>query len=407
MTEFLPIPEINRVYQTKENNLIIVKELLGTSDDRVAIVEEYVSGNQFKWTVSEWNENIDHVISEAISLKCYDKAFKSKKQFLQMELESIQLTREEGKKIKGKFGWYRELLWFIAGADKDLLRMYQADHARMATLGCNILWKGILIGLSMGYGAHLLTDSMIVPIVVGLLCFGLFVSLDRFLIITTMYYDGEPSISMREFKSSLPRIIIGLIIGIIVAIPMQLKVFEGMINEYILEEHYNTIVTSQAYDLNEKHICDLKAEIESLRSDIAINEKLYYEDVQTGKNGFGVGPKAKMLSIYIDETKKLLIEKSNELSRLESKRDSLISEAYHPYDANFSLISKVEALHKITSLNNGIVVFFLNLLIVFLFVLISITPVLQLMMATSGVYEGMVLREAMLMQKLIEMDKIV
>ena len=69
--------------------------------------------------------------------------------------------------------------------------------------------------------------AFVIGIIWGLVIF----NLDRYLV-NSMYSDGESTISMREFKSGLPRIIIAFFLGIVISTPIEMKIFEGKINEY-------------------------------------------------------------------------------------------------------------------------------------------------------------------------------
>lgn len=57
--------------------------------------------------------------------------------------------------------------------------------------------------------------------------------LDRF-ITNTMYSNGKSTISWIEFYSALPRIIISVFLGIVISIPLELKIFNSEIKNYII-----------------------------------------------------------------------------------------------------------------------------------------------------------------------------
>lgn len=59
--------------------------------------------------------------------------------------------------------------------------------------------------------------------------------LDRF-ITNTMYSDGKTTISWLEFRSALPRIIISIFLGIVISAPLELRIFDPEIKEYIAEK---------------------------------------------------------------------------------------------------------------------------------------------------------------------------
>lgn len=107
----------------------------------------------------------------------------------------------------------------------------------------------------------------------------------------------------------------------------------------------------------------------------------------------------------------MLFESSRELSQLNFKRDSLINIANLFYEKDFSFISRIEALTKISSFHNESKILpIINLLICLMWIMISITPVITKMMMADGVYEHLLKREEELTERItrihiIELEK--
>lgn len=397
--DFSPIPEKNRLFQTNDGRLCIVVDLLAKGDNSYVIAKDIVSEKQFEWNAVEWNNNIDSILSDTHPfVQEYAKSIKSAKELIQDELDEIQTKRNAGKELKGKCGKFKEFLWTFAGADKDLLRMCPTDHDRITGFGGTIFMEGLLSGLTFGYGAHMLTDSMFISFVLGVICFCMTIFFDGF-IINTIYSDGKVTISKRELISSMPRIILGIIIGIVIAAPLQLKIFEGKINDYLLTEHRNSVLTSSAYITNEDKIYALKEEIQNLKKTIQLQDKKYAEELLTNRSG--IGPVATELSLRSERAKQMLFESSCELSQLNFKRDSLINIANLFYEEDFSFISRIEALTKISSFHNESKILpIINLLVCLVWIMISITPVITKMMMAGGVYEHLLKREEELTERI-------
>lgn len=409
-TDFLPIPEINRLFQTNDGRICIVVDLLAKGDNSYVIAKDIVSEKQFEWNAVEWNNNIDSILSDTHPfVQEYAKSIKSAKELIQDELDEIQTKRNAGKELKGKCGKFKEFLWTFAGADKDLLRMCPTDHARIADFGGTIFMEGLVFGLSFGYGAHMLTDSMLISSVLGVICFCLTIFFDGF-ITNTMYSDGKVTISKRELMSSMPRIILGIVLGIVIAAPLQLKIFEGKINDYIINDHYKSIVASSTYEKNEERIEALNQELQKLNTSIEIQEKEYENELVA--NRLGIGPVAKEKELRIENTKRLILEKSHQLSQYNVLRDSLVSVAKHPYEADFSFSSKIEVLSQIASFKNNesYILPIANLLICFMFIVLSVLPIINKMLMADGVYEKLLKQEEGLTEKLtrihiVELEK--
>lgn len=401
IVEFLPIPEIRRGYKTKEDRIIIVKDLLDTKNEKTVIIEELLSGKQFEWNAIEWNKNVESAISDALPFNYdYNRDFKSTKDLLQEELEKIQVKRREGKDLKGKYGYSKEFLWSFTGVDKDLLRMCPSDHARIADFGGTLLWGGIVSGLAMGYGAHMFTDSLLVSLVVGVVCFFLTIFLDSF-ITNTMYSDGKETISGREFISSLPRILLGIIQGIVIAAPLQIKIFEPSINDYISTEYRYSILNSTDYISNDKEIFELEQEITQLHK-IIDSQRGRYTAEMFDSNVSGVGPTATMMLAQLKENERSLVDSTNKLNLHLSVRDSLQVMSNNPDETAFSVTKKLETLSIIASFqrNESLILPIANLLICFMFILLSLLPIISKMMMADGVYEKMIKQEENLTDKI-------
>lgn len=401
VADFSPIPEIKREYKTKDNKVIVVLDFIKVTDDNIVIVDDMSSGRQFEWNATEWNENIDSVFTEALPLEYdHDCAYNNPQDIIQAELDKIQSKRKEGKKLKGKYGKLNEFLWSFAGVDKDLLRVCPTDHARIAGFGGTILMGGILSGLALSYGAHMLTNSILISVIVGVVCFFLTIFLDSF-ITNTMYSDGEVKISKRELISSLPRILLGIIQGIVIAVPLQIKVFEPSINDYITNEYRYSILNSTDYISNEKEIIEVEQEIKNLHKIIESQRREYATEMR-GSEGCGIGYNAYMMNSQLKNNEGLIVDRTNKLDILVSKRDSLQVMSNNPDETAFSFSTKLEALSKIASFQNNesVILPITNLLICFMFILLCVLPIINKMIMTDGVYDKMLKLEEDLTEKL-------
>lgn len=401
IADFSPIPEIKREYKTKDNKVIVVIDFIKVTDDNIVIIDDMSSGRQFEWNATEWNENIDSVFSEALPLEYdHDCAYNNPQDIIQAELDEIQSKRKEGKKLKGKYGKLNEFLWSFAGVDKDLLRVCPTDHARIAGFGGTILMGGILSGLALSYGAHMLTNSILISVIVGVVCFFLTIFLDSF-ITNTMYSDGEVKISKRELISSLPRILLGIIQGIVIAVPLQIKVFEPSINDYITNEYRYSILNSTDYISNEKEIIEVEQEIKNLHKIIESQRREYATEIR-GSEGCGIGYNAYMMNSQLKNNEALIVDRTNKLDILVSKRDSLQVMSNNPNETAFSFSTKLEALSKIASFQNNesVILPITNLLICFMFILLCVLPIINKMIMTDGVYDKMLKLEEDLTEKL-------
>ena len=144
-------------------------------------------------------------------------------------------------------GLLNEFLWTCAGVNKRILRQCRTDYAKYAGIGGTLLFTALMAMLSGGYAIYTVFDSSLTAFIFGIFWGLLIFNLDRF-IVNTMYSDGEVTISWREFTSGLPRIIIAIFLGVVISMPLELKIFEDEINVTIEEQIQDRIKEYQASD---------------------------------------------------------------------------------------------------------------------------------------------------------------
>jgi hypothetical protein len=186
-------------------------------------------------------------------------------------------------------GFLNEFLWICAGVNRKILRQCPTDYAKYAGIGGTILFTALMAMLSGGYAmSTIFTDENKEPIIPVAILFGVFwglliFNLDRF-IVNTMYSDGKHTISKDEFIAGLPRIIIAIFLGVVISMPLELKIFEDEIKIKIEENIKERIKEYQASDNQE--IAVLQTRIDSLRIQIKqIQESpndIYTDNILTG-----------------------------------------------------------------------------------------------------------------------------
>lgn len=153
-------------------------------------------------------------------------------------------------------GLLNEFLWICAGVNRKILRQCPTDYAKYAGIGGTILFTALMAMLSGGYAmSTIFTDENKEPIIPVAILFGVFwglliFNLDRF-IVNTMYSDGKHTISKDEFIAGLPRIIIAIFLGVVISMPLELKIFEDEIKIKIEENIKERIKEYQASDNQE------------------------------------------------------------------------------------------------------------------------------------------------------------
>ena len=123
-------------------------------------------------------------------------------------------------------------LWWCAGAHAPTLNQFPTEHAKYNTLGGVLLATFALAALSSGYAFYTIFGNIgwaaAFAVLWGLIIF----NFDRFMVTTIRKYGISTG---RQWRMALPRIILAIMIGITIARPLELKLFEKEINLKVTE----------------------------------------------------------------------------------------------------------------------------------------------------------------------------
>lgn len=316
------------------------------------------------------------------------------------QIQEIRAIREEGRKPERRSSFLNEFLWSCAGVDKPLLRMSSQDHAKKAGMGGTILFTALMAMISGGYAIYTVFQesdmsdiAWAIAIFFGIFWGGLIFNLDRYMV-SSMYTDGKPSISLQELVSGLPRIVIAILLGIVISTPLELLVFSGKINEHIQSEVL-VASTEEAIkvDLTEidRRIQDCKGMLSSAQNDEKNAWDAYNQEVNIGGGGriAGYGPNAKKKEELWRTAKEKREKYEEQLDALQKQRDDKISTvqntAKQSAELDKGLATRIDALLKVTGPDSDL--FWPRMLIMLLFIALEIMPVLNKMMMSSGKYD--------------------
>lgn len=138
-------------------------------------------------------------------------------------IDNQSKIRTEGEKKRSNH--IREFLWWCAGADKPLLRMCPKAHSRYAILGLLVMINTLLAWMA-GCVAMMVSYSTIVGTILFASVFAVIVfSLYRFTTIS-LRSDGKVEVSRQEVKSNLFQIVLAIVMGVAIAIPLELALFQ-------------------------------------------------------------------------------------------------------------------------------------------------------------------------------------
>lgn len=123
----------------------------------------------------------------------------------------------------------KEFFWLCAGANTSILSKCTSESSKYVGIGATIFFTGIFAALAGGYALLTVFDNYIVATFFGLLWGLMIFNLDRF-IVSSMRKNGAPQ---QEWLTALPRIVLAVIISIVIAKPLELKIFEKEVESEI------------------------------------------------------------------------------------------------------------------------------------------------------------------------------
>lgn len=310
--------------------------------------------------------------------------------------------------ITPKAGSIMRFLWKAAGGDRYILeRATYSDQIKYMCLGGIVFATGAMAGLAGGYAFYTIFSpkgsaledsvdlttaflSIIFGIIWGLMIF----NIDRFIVTSTGKGDGTEKITWDEFKSAIPRIIMGAIIAITISKPIEIRMFQTEINIKLKEKQ---IEQQTAYiektkknfqielDRNSRDLTKYEQEIQDKIARHKFLEGQYIEEARI----ITVGPRALALKAQMDKVDKEIQEdKQNaEYLRLlkdkegiETRLDEALGESQKTADSLNGLLERIKLAHEVAG-------FWITLFITLLFMAIELTPIFFKLMLNKTPYD--------------------
>lgn len=292
---------------------------------------------------------------------------------------------------------------FCSGSDTELLKKCPTETSKYAGIGATIFFTGVFASLAAGYSLYTVFDNIWAAISFGLVWGIMIFNLDRF-IVSSIRKEGRAG---RELLMAIPRIILAILISVVIAKPLELKIFEKEIQPELIvmeQEKYaqQEAVVNARFQLTQD---SLKNEIGILKSELqaqAIKRDALVRLAQEEADGTGGSRKKNLGPIY--KVKKADADKAEkELQQLTDVNLSRIKELEMLVDANDSsikkeiasldrakrngLASRIEALDRLTSQSAAI--WWAHWFIIFLFIAIETAPVFVKLISSKGPYDNL------------------
>lgn len=233
-----------------------------------------------------------------------------------------QLEKKYQTKLMRKPSWIQHFFFMCSGADKEVLNQCPTEWNKYAGIGATIFFTGLLASISGGYALFTIfrgdENAISFALLFGLVWGFVIFNLDRF-IVSSIRKEGN---LQKELLQATPRFILAIIISIVIAKPLEVRIFESRIEQQILEDKRS------------------KLEDEKLTID-KLNELTKLENTISNKNvELGTLDSLRQGDPTNDDFKKILIDRNFALQEL-----SYVSKANNPKISDYN--------SKITQLRNN------------------------------------------------------
>ncbi|MCP9748417.1 DUF4407 domain-containing protein [Lacihabitans sp. CS3-21] len=318
--------------------------------------------------------------------------------------------------ITPKAGKIMRFLWKCAGGDRYILeRATYSDQIKYMCLGGIVFATGAMAGLAGGYAFYTIfsakgsavEDVVDFPTVILSAIFGLIwglmiFNIDRFIVTSTGKGDGTEKITWDEFKSAIPRIIMGAIIAITISKPIEIRMFQTEINNKLYEkqlelqkefEKKTTANFEERLKVVEGDLGEVGKQRQDLISRIKIAEQAYTDNLMGKANGIGAGngPLSKALKSQIDnlntELDRFDQQNGDKINDADKKRKEILAEKEKVLATNVKVAQGLDGLLERIKLAHEVAGFWITLFITLLFMAIELTPIFFKLMLNKTPYD--------------------
>jgi len=303
--------------------------------------------------------------------------------------------------------------WWCAGAHQKLLKQFPSEQTKYAGLGGVLLATFVLAALSSGYAVYSVFGNWIWTVLFAIIWGLIIFNFDRFLVSTMRKYGVSKS---RQIWMALPRIALAVLIGVTIARPLELKIFEKEIAVKMQENfHYKVQRNDSLLQLENKMLMQ-SADIERQRAtqrklsieDTLRNMQTAYVQEADGTGGSRLKGIDKLTRLKMDAYQQALVQFNPELNALETSirsQDSILADAKVRLEnnrkdyagiaiANMGFLEKNKALSDLSNEESS--VWWTSLLLSLMIILIEVGPILSKLIMPVGPYDIALAREELL-----------
>lgn len=335
---------------------------------------------------------------------------------------------------RSEYGAITKFLIFCAGADGRLLQQCpNSDLVKIQGIGGVVAATGILAFFSGSYAFYTVfspKEPLIANVesaitgasalaTLGAILFGLvwalvIFNLDRFIVAASGPGDGTDNITAKEIVNALPRLLMAVFIGLVLAKPLEIKIMETEIeaalsdtqqrkyDEYRAATDRRFSEERQRLDAERTRVLDelksKEAGIARLEAELSDATARYQREVQgEGGSSRGDGPIAARLRLVVQGIEaRLAAEKSSlgpqvaslklEADELQRRIDAMLVEKQRAYEVDMQNAQRDDGLMRRIQIAHEVSPWASNLLTALL-IIIEVAPIIFKLMLIAGPYE--------------------
>ena len=326
------------------------------------------------------------------------------------------MTVNKGNQVptKTRLNSVQKLLIWSAVADQEVLSQEscRTERYKYESIGTTVILTAIMAFCSGGYALFTVFGSLKISISLGCIWANIIFNLDRFFILTAS--QNKSSSKLQFWVGATTRLTIAILLGFIVAKPLELRLFESEINQKISQQRRQREREENRKDQDTpdvKRINKINEQIDNLtREKTQASDALRkarvdaIEEIQgkgvTGKPGIGDIAKERQRNVQTTENNVAFLD--NRIQDLLKEKNSLIEKQQSSLSIkklpsqkkewqDGSLLDRISALEVLSKDDPAIAI--TNTLITLLLIIIEIAPVLVKILSKEGVYEKLLEKE--------------
>lgn len=295
----------------------------------------------------------------------------------------------------------KHFFWLCSGTHLAILKKCESEASKYVGIGATVFFTGVFAAMAAAYALYTVFDNYWIASALGLVWGFMIFNLDRY-IVSSMRKEGN---SKREFLTALPRIILAVIISLVIAKPLELKIFEKEIQaELVMMEQQTYAAQEDETKLRfqsdrEKlieEIAILKNEIESKTTSRNELDRQAREEADGtgGSKRRNPGPIYKLKKADADQAAIELDQLVKRNTQLIDDKLAMLAESDSAAAIEVANLdkqklngpaSRMEALSRIAAQSSAI--WWANWFIMLLFVAVETAPVFVKLISPQGPYD--------------------